>query len=674
MRTAPIELNLKRRLWALHRHTSFRSQLVGLVAAGVLCVALLASLVSAWQASTEIRDASVSRGHQVAQNLATQSSLALLSSTPENVSDAISTTLAFPDVTYVEITGAGGKRLVARGSLRADEPPATTPVPDAKEAYLAGETDESWIFVAPVWAGGSSSPFDVVQNPDERLGDVRIVQGKATLRRIVAKVFFINFGVALTFSALFLALIGMLSARLTRPLNGLAAAMLRAERGDASARALITGPRDIAEMAQAFNRMIGVLQSREEELERHRAHLEDLVLERTHELRLAKERAEVANHAKSDFLSRMSHELRTPLNAILGFAQILLVDPHLSERQRRSLTTIHTSGEHLLQLIVDILDLARIEAGKTELHPGPVNLGELTNGVADIVRIRAQEKGLDFSLDVDAAAAQAIDADETRLRQVLINLLGNAVKFTDRGRVALEVRARATEGGHVRLRFEVSDTGVGIRGEDAQRIFEPFEQAGGMAQRAGGTGLGLAISQQLVRLMGGEIRLESVPGQGSTFWFEIGAQVVAPAGAAKGPANHSVRGYQGRRRRILVVDDVADNRSMLGTLLGALDFLVDTASGGQEALDRVPVDKPDLVLMDIQMPLMDGLETMRRLRQQGLGLPMVAVSANTSRQDRSQALAAGANAFLSKPISREALLDVLAEQLGLRWIHGHGPR
>jgi signal transduction histidine kinase/CheY-like chemotaxis protein len=671
MRTALLELTLKRHLWTLHRRASFRTQLVGLVAAGVLCVALLASLVSAWQASREIRNASVSRGHRVAQNLATQSRLALLSSTPENVSDAINTTLAFPDVTHVEITGTSGRRLVARGEAQPEAPLPAMLAPDAREAYLAGETHESWIFVAPVWIDASSSPFDVVQNPEQRLGDVRVVQSKATLHRIVAQVFFINLGVALFFSALFVALIGMLSARLTRPLSGLAAAMLNAERGDSSVRAPITGPRDIGEMAQAFNRMIGVLQSREEELERHRDHLEELVLERTRELRLAKERAEVANHAKSDFLSRMSHELRTPLNAILGFAQILLVDEHLSERQRRGLSTIHTSGEHLLQLIVDILDLARIEAGKTELHPGAVNLGDLMHGVADIIRIKAQQKGLTFALSLDPGAAQTVGADETRLRQILINLLGNAVKFTDRGQITLALRSGSPDAGRAtRLRFEVADTGVGIRGDDAQRIFEPFEQAGAAAQRAGGTGLGLAISQQLVRLMGGELRVDSVSGQGSTFWFELTAPILEPTLAVKAPARRPVAGYEGERRRVLVVDDVADNRAMLNALLGALGFDVETAACGQDALECVPVVQPDLILMDIQMPAMDGLETMRRLRQQGVAQPIIAVSANTAREDSARALAAGANAFLSKPIHRDALLDALGTQLGLNWIYG----
>jgi signal transduction histidine kinase len=274
--------------------------------------------------------------------------------------------------------------------------------------------------------------------------------------------------------------------------------------------------------------MIAALQEREAELAAHRDHLEELVRERTLELSAAKERAEVASRAKSQFLARMSHELRTPLNAVMGYAQILKMDASITPKQRNGLDIIHSSGQHLLTLIVDILDLSRIEAGKAELRLAPVDLIGRLNAVADIVRVMAVDKQIALDLQLDPALPATVLADDKRLSQILLNLLGNAVKFTHVGGVTL--RATALPGaetlpGHVVLRFEVQDSGVGIAEDQVDRLFEPFEQAGNAEQRVGGTGLGLAISRQLVRMMGGEIRLESRLEQGSRFWFDISVPV-----------------------------------------------------------------------------------------------------------------------------------------------------
>ncbi|MFG6486048.1 ATP-binding protein [Roseateles sp. BYS78W] len=510
------------------REASFRRHLSLAVALGTLSLALLMAAVNAWQGGRQVRAMLLEQGGRVAANLASNSSLALIYAAADNAEEAVRSSLTFPDVMGIEIRDTRGRLLMGLGAARDSRPVVAPPAGAASAPWLDDETEDSWTFAAPVWTRPEASPFEVTLRPAQLLGHVRVIQSKAALQRTQASLFIANFGVALLFAGLFLVAVRFLALRLTQPLAALAAAMEKVERGDNDARAPAGGPRDIAAMAHTFNRMIAALQERETELGAHRDHLEELVRARTLELSVAKERAEVASRAKSQFLARMSHELRTPLNAVMGYAQILKMDNGITPKQRNGLDIIHSSGQHLLTLIVDILDLSAIEAGKAELRLGPVDLSSRLNAVADIVRVMAVDKQIQLDLQLDPALPTTVLADDKRLSQILLNLLGNAVKFTYVGGVTLRVQtlpAADTLPGHVMLRFDVQDSGVGIANDQVERLFEPFEQAGNAEQRVGGTGLGLAISRQLVRMMGGEIRLESRLGEGSRFWFDISVPV-----------------------------------------------------------------------------------------------------------------------------------------------------
>jgi signal transduction histidine kinase/CheY-like chemotaxis protein len=388
------------------------------------------------------------------------------------------------------------------------------------------------------------------------------------------------------------------------------------------------------------------------------------------DLATARDAAEAASDAKSAFLANMSHELRTPLNAILGYAQLFTRNPALSPREISAAQTIQQSGEHLLMLITDILDLAKIEAGKLELLPGPIDLSSFVTGVGRIISIRAEEKAIGFKVDVPTDQRLFVLADEKRLRQVLLNLLGNAVKFTDHGEVALSVRVAPGPKGGALVRFEVRDTGIGIDQDHLITIFQPFEQSGHLERQAGGTGLGLSISRQLVGLMQSEIHVESTLGFGSNFWFEIAVPFAQTAFA--GPVSiATISGYAGPRRLALIVDDVAANRQMLRDVLTGLGFDVEEATNGAEAIDMAEARPPDIIFMDIRMPIMNGLQATAGLRliKATKSTPIIAISAGASETDETKSIAAGADAFLVKPIDHDRLMEQIVRHLQLDWQH-----
>ena len=407
--------------------------------------------------------------------------------------------------------------------------------------------------------------------------------------------------------------------------------------------------------------------------EQRNVELETQVALRTQELEIAKERAEVASHAKSEFLANMSHELRTPLNGILGYAQILRRDASITTLQQDGLTTIYNSGRHLLTLINDVLDLAKIEARRLEIHPAEFNLPAFLQEIVNLMQMAALQKDIRLLFEPDPNLPMVVVADEKRLRQVLLNLLGNAIKFTEKGTVSFRVvvdEAWHSEQKHAILRFEVTDTGIGMSDAQLAQIFQPFEQVGDAQQNAEGTGLGLAISQRLVQLMGGEISAESALDEGSRFWFAVDFEVLAETAVSPYAFSQNITGYEGARKQIMVVDDRSENRMVLLNLLEPLGFQVTLAENGKQAVDAIAELNPDLVLMDLVMPVMMGFEAVAEIRSmpEFAELPIIAISASVLDMDQEESKKVGCDDFLSKPVELNKLLGLLQHYLQLNWV------
>ena len=619
------------------RRTGFRRQLTITVTAAIVCLALVSSLMNTLAASGRVKRHLVEAGQQVTENLARQSALALLTHSPDNATNAVTAALAFPDVLRVEIRDASGRLLVEQANPGAPPPPADAGAPAAL-AQAVSESPSAWIFVAPVLGGAAEdSPFEPSERRLQTLGSVRVALGKATLQRLLLSLLLGNLAITFPFAAALLVLLNRLTRGITTPLGELSDLMRRAEAGESGMRARPSGPRDIVDMAHAFNQMMHVLEEREGQL----THSRDEAL------RLAL--------AKAQFAATVSHEVRTPLNGVLGMLE-MLKQMRLSRLQQEYVDEAWSSAHALTRLVDDILDFSKMDAGKLGLEDLEFDLRQQVEEVVELLAAAAHGKDVELCYLMAPDVPERVRGDPMRLRQVLTNLVGNAVKFTEHGEVSVHVAAAAGADGRLELAFTVRDSGIGMSAETIAHAFDAFSQADRSTTRKyGGAGLGLAICKQLVDIMGGRIEVESVVGAGSAFRFAVPMSAAGDAGRGAEPVLAG--------RRILAVAASETLRRFVATSVEAEGATCDLEADGDAALRRL--DEADLageryalVVLDAGIADGQGGDVAGRVR----GDPRFSdarLLTLTRRAAPRGEFAVGSDAYLDKPLRLDRLLAVV---------------
>lgn len=485
--------------------------------------------------------------------------------------------------------------------------------------------------------------------------------------------------ILLCFLALLVAIgLGLITSRwITQPILRLSTASKAIAQGDLNQQVEVQSIVELKALSLSFNKMAQQLQASftnlaqtNQELDRTNEELETRVEQRTNELQEAKNLAESANRAKSEFLANMSHELRTPLNAILGFSQLMNRETSLTKSQKENLNIINRSGEHLLSLINDVLDLAKIESGKMTLYATDFDLYALLDLIEEMLALRAESKHLKLMVERSQNLPRYINTDDKKLRQVLINLLGNAIKFTHQGSVSLRVGVLDKP---TNIYFEVEDTGAGISPTEIDSIFDAFVQTKTGKESQQGTGLGLPISKQFIELMGGKITVSSEVGKGTIFRFNIQAQLSEVNKIQVEKPTHRIIGLEPNQPeyRILVVDDRWENRQLLLKLLEPVGFAVQEASNGQEALEIWQQWQPHLIWMDMRMPILNGYEATKKIKShlQGQATAILALTASTLEEEKAVVLSAGCDDFVRKPFEEEVIFEKIAQYLGVRYLY-----